>query len=500
MSDGNQRRASCRFCGAPLEVVFADLGSSPLANSYLFPELLGAMEPFYPLRALVCERCFLVQLEEFESPARIFSDYAYFSSYSTSWLEHCRRYAERTIESLGLGEHSHVVEIASNDGYLLQYFRERRHPRAGRRARGQCRRRGHRARDPNAWSSSSGARPRRRWPPSATADLLVGNNVLAHVPDLNDFVGGMKILLAPGGTITMEFPHLLRLIEGHQWDTIYHEHFSYFSFLTASRVFAAHGLRLFDVEELPTHGGSLRVYGAHADDAAKPDTARALELRERERAAGYERLETYTEYGARVEADKRRILEFLIGLKDEGRRVVGYGAPAKGNTLLNYCGVRRDFLDYTVDLNPHKQGRFLPGSHIPIRPPRAIREDRPDVVVILPWNLKDEIAEQLALRRRVGRPPRRAHAGADAAPVRAVGGERRSRQPGQLCRPPGRAACCPPPPPVPPPRGGRRCGWARSSPARCSASPPPHSCSATSACTRPAATRSRCRWPRWSRA
>jgi hypothetical protein len=236
----------------------------------------------------------------------------------------------------------------------------------------------------------------------ARADLLLGNNVLAHVPDLNDFVGGMKILLAPGGTITMEFPHLLRLIEDRQWDTIYHEHFSYFSFLTVSRVFAAHGLRLFDVEELPTHGGSLRVYGAHDEDASKPDTARALQMRERERAGGYEQLETYTRYGARVEADKRRILEFLIGLKNDGRRVVGYGAPAKGNTLLNYCGVRRDFLDYTVDLNPHKQGRFLPGSHIPIRSPQAIREDRPDVVMILPWNLKDEIVQQLGFIGRWG--------------------------------------------------------------------------------------------------
>jgi hypothetical protein len=384
-----------------MEAVFADLGSSPLANSYLFPELLGAKEAFYPLRALVCERCFLVQLEEFESPARIFSDYAYFSSYSTSWLEHCRRYAEQTIESLGLGEHSHVVEVASNDGYLLQYFRERGIPVLGV--------------EPAANVAAAaidrgiptvveffGRETATSLAATGPADLLVGNNVLAHVPDLNDFVGGMKILLAPGGAITMEFPHLMRLIEGRQWDTIYHEHFSYFSFLTASQVFAAHGLRLFDVEELPTHGGSLRVYGAHADDAGKPDTARALELRQREREAGYELLETYTEYGARVEFDKRRILEFLIGLKDEGRRVVGYGAPAKGNTLLNYCGVRRDFLDYTVDLNPHKQGRFLPGSHIAIRPPRAIREDRPDVVVILPWNLKDEIAEQLSYVREWG--------------------------------------------------------------------------------------------------
>jgi SAM-dependent methyltransferase len=384
----------CRLCGAPLRDVFADLGSSPLANSYLSSELLGTMEPFYPLRALVCRRCFLVQLEEFETPAEIFSDYAYFSSYSTSWLDHARDYSAQMVELLRLGEHSQVVEIASNDGYLLQYFHARGVPVLGVEPAANVAKVALEKGIPTvveffgrATARSLAARSR--------ADLLVGNNVLAHVPDLDDFVGGMKILLAPGGTITMEFPHLMRLIEDDQWDTIYHEHFSYFSFLTASRVFAAHGLRLFDVEELPTHGGSLRVYGAHEDDPTKPDTPRARELREREREAGYERLETYTRYGARVEADKRRILEFLIGLKDEGRRVVGYGAPAKGNTLLNYCGVGRDFLDYTVDLSPHKQGRFMPGSHIPIRAPHAIREDRPDVVVILPWNLKDEIAEQL---------------------------------------------------------------------------------------------------------
>jgi SAM-dependent methyltransferase len=395
VSDTCATSAACRFCGAPLQHVFADLGSSPLANSYLSPERVGAMEPFYPLRALVCGHCFLVQLEEFETPEQIFSDYAYFSSYSTSWLEHCRGYAEQMTELLGLGERSRVVELASNDGYLLQYFHEREIPVLGVEPAANVAEVAL-ARGIPTLVEFFGRRIARSLAVESSADLLLGNNVLAHVPDLNDFVGGMKILLAPGGTITMEFPHLMRLIEDGQWDTIFHEHFSYFSFLTVSRVFAAHGLRLFDVEELPTHGGSLRVYGAHADDAGKPDTARALELRERERAAGYERLETYTEYGARVEADKRRILQFLIGLKDDGRRVVGYGAPAKGNTLLNYCGVRRDFLDYTVDLNPHKQGRFLPGSHIPIRPPEAIREDRPDVVVILPWNLKDEIAEQLS--------------------------------------------------------------------------------------------------------
>jgi SAM-dependent methyltransferase len=392
---------ACRFCGAPLEAVFADLGSSPLANSYLSPEHVGSMEPFYPLRVLVCGSCFLVQLEEFESPDHIFSDYAYFSSYSTSWLEHCRRYTERMVQQLGLDGHSKVVELASNDGYLLQYFREQGIPVLGIEPAANV---AEVAIDRGIPTLVKffGRATAEALVEESSADLLLGNNVLAHVPDLNDFLGGMKIVLKSGGVITMEFPHLLRLIDGNQWDTIYHEHFSYLSFLTASRMFSAHGLRLFDVEELPTHGGSLRIYGCHEDDAARPDTERTREMRSRERDAGFERIETYTGYGTRVEADKRQILEFLIGLKNQGCRLVGYGAPAKGNTLLNYCGVRCDFLDYTVDLNPHKQGHFLPGSHIPICSPQAIREDRPDVVLILPWNLKDEIVEQLSFIREWG--------------------------------------------------------------------------------------------------
>ncbi|HYB24714.1 MAG TPA: class I SAM-dependent methyltransferase, partial [Solirubrobacteraceae bacterium] len=382
---------ACRFCGAALAHVFADLGSSPLANAYVDPERAGAMEPFYPLRALVCEHCFLVQLEEFESPERIFSDYAYFSSYSTSWLKHCRRYSEQMTAQLQLDEHSQVVEIASNDGYLLQYFHERGIPVLGIEPAANVARAAL-ARGIPTHVDFFGRELARKLAARRRADLLVGNNVLAHVPDLGDFVAGLKLLLAPGGTVTMEFPHLMRLMEESQWDTIYHEHFSYFSFLTASRVFAAHGLRLFDVEELPTHGGSLRVFGAHHDDAGKPDSARALELRRREREAGYERLDTYTGFGARVEADKRRILEFLIGLKNDGARVVGYGAPAKGNTLLNYCGIRTDFLDFTVDANPYKQGKFTPGTRIPILAPDHIREQRPDYVLILPWNLADEIS------------------------------------------------------------------------------------------------------------
>jgi SAM-dependent methyltransferase len=385
---------ACRFCGAPLRDVFADLGMSPLANDYLPAERVNAMEPFYPLRALVCAKCFLVQLEQFETPERIFSDYAYFSSYSSSWLEHSRRYAEQMIERLALDGDSQVVEIASNDGYLLQFFAEREISVLGVEPAANV---AEVAVEKGIQTVVEffGEKVAAELAPQSSADLLLGNNVLAHVPDLNDFVAGMRVLLKPGGVITMEFPHLMRLMQDNQWDTIYHEHFSYFSFLTVSAVFAAHGLRLFDVQELPTHGGSLRIFAAHSEDGEKRETDAARELAERERAAGYESLETYSGYGRRVEQDKRQILRFLIDLKERGLRVAAYGAPAKGNTLLNYCGVRRDMIEYTCDLNPHKQGHFLPGSHIPIRSPDALREDRPDVVLILPWNLKDEIVSQL---------------------------------------------------------------------------------------------------------
>jgi SAM-dependent methyltransferase len=390
----------CRFCGAPLEHVFADLGMSPLANSYVTPERANAMEPFFPLRALVCGSCFLVQLEEFETPEAIFSDYAYFSSYSTSWLEHARRYTEAMIERFGLGGSSHVVELASNDGYLLQYFVQRGVPVLGVEPAANVAEAAV-AKGVPTEVAFFGVQTAERLAATRRADLIAANNVLAHVPDLNDFVAGMKALLAPGGTITVEFPHLMRLIDANQWDTIYHEHFSYFSFLTVSRVFAAHGLRLFDVEELPTHGGSLRIFGCHADDP-RPEEERARALAGRERAAGYETLETYTSFGERVVRDKREILRVLLELKASGARIAGYGAPAKGNTLLNYCGIRRDFLDYTVDRNPHKQGHLLPGTHIPIRSPEALREDRPDIVLILPWNLREEIMEQLAEIREWG--------------------------------------------------------------------------------------------------
>jgi SAM-dependent methyltransferase len=391
----------CRFCGAPLEHVFADLGMSPVANDNVALAQIGAMEPFYPLCALVCAACFLVQLAPYETPKPIFrDDYAYFSSYSSSWLEHSRRYTELMIERLGLDARSQVIELASNDGYLLQYFQ-----RAGVPVLGI---------EPTANTAQVaidkgiptrvdfwGVQTARAVAAERQADLLLGNNVLAHVPDINDFVAGMKLALKPGGVITMEFPHLLKLIELNQWDTIYHEHVSYLSFSTVERVFAAHGLRLYDVQELPTHGGSLRIFGCHDDDP-REETAASRELRERELGAGLGELETYLDYGERVVADKRQILEFLIALKRAGNSIAGYGAPAKGNTLLNYCGVGRDFLDFTCDANPHKQDHVLPGTHIPILAPGAIRERRPDVVLILPWNIKDEIMDQLSDIREWG--------------------------------------------------------------------------------------------------
>jgi hypothetical protein len=393
--------ASCRFCGAPLDAVFADLGMSPLANSYVPPERANAMEPFYPLRALVCSQCLLVQLEEFESAEAIFADYAYFSSYSTTWLEHSRRYVEQMIDRWGLDEDSAVVELASNDGYLLQYFVERGVPVLGIEPAANVAEVAI-AKGVPTLVEFFGVQTSRSVAADTRADLLLGNNVLAHVPDLNDFVGGMKILLSERGVLTMEFPHLLRLIEDNQFDTIYHEHFSYFSFMTARRVFAAHGLRLFDVEELPTHGGSLRIYGAHEEDDSKPETDAARELLAREEAAGLGELATYRSYAERVQTDKRDILALLIDLKRQGKSIVGYGAPAKGNTLLNYCGIGTDFLEYTVDLNPHKQGSLLPGTHIPIRPVEALRETRPDVVLILPWNLREEVMDQHAYVREWG--------------------------------------------------------------------------------------------------
>ena len=392
---------SCRFCGRRLEHLFADLGMSPLANSYLSAEELRQMEPFYPLHALVCDGCFLVQLEDYESPDAIFSDYAYFSSYSSTWLEHSKHYAEMITERLGLDGSSQVIELASNDGYLLQYFAERGIPVLGVEPAANVAEAAE-EKGIRTLVEFFGVATGREIAATMKADLLIGNNVLAHVPDLNDFVAGMKIVLAAHGVVTMEFPHLTRLIEDNEWDTIYHEHFSYFSFLTAQRVFERHEMELFDVEELPTHGGSLRIYARHADDESKPVTERVTELADRERAAGFEEIETYRAFAESVPRSKWELLDFLIEHKREGRSVVAYGAPAKGNTLLNYCGIGTDLIEYTADLNPHKQGQYLPGSHLPIRPPDAIAQTRPDLVFILPWNLREEIMEQLSFIREWG--------------------------------------------------------------------------------------------------
>jgi 2-polyprenyl-3-methyl-5-hydroxy-6-metoxy-1,4-benzoquinol methylase len=387
--------ATCRFCAGPLHHVHCDLGMSPLANSYVPPEQLNAMEPFYPLRTLVCERCFLVQLEEFVAPDGIFSDYLYFSSFSTSWLDHARRYVEMAIDRFELDGSSKVVEIASNDGYLLQYFVEHGIPSLGVEPAANVAEVAVEKGIPTT-VQFFGVETARELARDGQADLLLGNNVLAHVPDLNDFVAGMKLMLKPGGVLTMEFPHLMRLMEELQYDTIYHEHFSYFSFSTVSQVFAAHGMTLFDVEELTTHGGSLRIFGRHAEDASKPVTERAQELLEREEAAGYRSLDLYLQFDERVRSCKRDFLEFLIGLKREGRTIAGFGAPAKGNTMLNYCGIGRDFLDFTVEDSPYKQGLYLPGTHIPILGPEAIAEAKPDVVLILPWNIKRDIMQKLS--------------------------------------------------------------------------------------------------------
>ncbi|MEM9553975.1 MAG: class I SAM-dependent methyltransferase [Acidobacteriota bacterium] len=392
---------ACRFCSAPLQHVFVDLGMSPLANSYRDPAARLEPEVYYPLCTYVCGECFLVQLPEVQTPEQIFRDYAYFSSYSESWLRHSERYVEAMIDRFGFGAEHQVVEVASNDGYLLQYFQRRGVPVLGIEP----------AENVAAAARELGIETlteffgtdlaRRLVAEGRQADLLLGNNVFAHTPALNDFAAGLPILLAPHGVVTLEFPHLQRLIERNQFDTIYHEHYSYFSFTVARRVLAQHGLTVFDVEELPTHGGSLRIYARHADvdlDAAAglvvTDAVDAL--LEREHALGLSDVATYTAFGERVKATKRRLLDFLIRTRESSQTVVGYGAPAKGNTMLVYCGIGPDMLDFTVDRSPHKQGKLLPGSQIPILAPDAIRDARPDVVLILPWNLRDEIIDQMA--------------------------------------------------------------------------------------------------------
>lgn len=395
-------KGCCRFCGSKLRHTFVDLGMSPLCESYLSEDQLNDMEAFYPLHVYVCDQCFLVQLQEYVSGEEIFREYAYFSSYSDSWLDHCRRYTDEMIARFGLGPESSVVEVASNDGYLLQYFVARGIPALGIEPAANVAKVAEEKGVPTLVEFFGRALASKLVAEGRRADLIVGNNVMAQVHDLNDFVAGLQILLAPRGVITIEFPHLMRLVEENQFDTIYHEHFSYFSFLSTRQIFEAHGLTIFDVDELPTHGGSLRIYARHKDDDSRPVLERVADLAEREEAAGLRDLRYYSTFAAQVEETKRKLLEFLIQAKREGKTVVGYGAPGKGNTLLNYCGIRTDFLDYTVDRSPYKQGKYLPGTHIPIHAPDRIDETRPDYVLILPWNLKDEIMAQMGRIREWG--------------------------------------------------------------------------------------------------
>lgn len=397
-----EKGPSCRFCRSHLDHTLVDLGMSPLCESFLAAEQLNRMEPFYPLHVYVCERCLLVQLEEYVSPEAIFSEYAYFSSFSDSWLQHAKQYTESMIERFGIGKNCFVVELASNDGYLLQYFVKEGIPVLGVEPAANVAKSAVEKGVPTLVRFFGEKLASEMKVGGQSADLVIGNNVLAQVPDLNDFVKGMKILLKPGGIITMEFPHLMKLIEENQFDTIYHEHFSYFSLISVEKIFAFHGLRIFNVEELPTHGGSLRIYACHQDDSARSIGEHVIGLKAREVAGGLTRMDYYFSFGERVKETKRKLLEFLITAKRDGKSISGYGAPGKGNTLLNYCGIRTDFLDYTVDRNPYKHGRFTPGTHIPIHPVDEIKETRPDYLLILPWNLKDEIMQQMSFIRTWG--------------------------------------------------------------------------------------------------
>ena len=394
--------SACRFCGAALDHTFVDLGMSPLCESYVPAERVADMEPFYPLHAKVCASCLLVQLDEFVSAEAIFSEYAYFSSYSDSWVAHAADYVEMALDRFGISDTSLVMELASNDGYLLQHVVARGIPALGIEP----------AANVADVAVAKGVDTvvdffgqdlaRRLVAEGRAADLLAANNVMAHVPDLNDFVGGIATVLSPQGVATIEVPHLLRLVESNQFDTIYHEHFSYFSMLSARKVLNAHGLELFDVDELKSHGGSLRLYAQRADTGRHPVSHHVEELASRERAGGFDALAGHESFAPKVHETKWRLLEFMIARRREGKRIVGYGAPGKGNTLLNFCGIRTDLLAYTVDRNPYKQGMFLPGTHIPIKHPEVLEQDRPDYILILPWNLKAEIVEQLAYAREWG--------------------------------------------------------------------------------------------------
>ncbi|MDF3156515.1 class I SAM-dependent methyltransferase [Mesorhizobium sp. XAP10] len=389
-----RRNVSCRLCGSRLRHTLVDLGMSPPCESFLRAEQLDQMELYYPLNVLVCDRCYLVQLKEYVSPETIFSEYAYFSSFSTSWVAHAKAYCGAITERLGLGADSFAVELASNDGYLLQHFLPLGVPVLGVEPAANVARAAVEKGVPTRVDFFGVRLALQMVAEGLRADLIIGNNVLAQVPDLNDFVAGIKILLKPEGVVTLEFPHVERLMTENQFDTIYHEHFSYFSLLTIDLMAARHGLRLIDVEELPTHGGSLRVYLANEGSSWATDDSIA-ELLDREKRHGLTEMTTYTSFGYKAQRAKRDLLAFLISAKDEGKTICGYGAPGKGNTLLNYCAIGTDFLDFTVDRNPYKHGRFTPGMHIPIKSIEAIEQAKPDYILVLPWNLKDEIIQQM---------------------------------------------------------------------------------------------------------
>ena len=393
---------ACRFCGSTLEQTFVDLGMSPLCESYPSAAELNQGEIYYPLHVYVCETCWLVQLEEYESAEAIFRDYAYFSSHSDSWLKHCEAYCGRMAERFGLGTNSFVVEVASNDGYLLQYFVRKGVPVLGIEPAANVAKVAVEKGVPTLTRFFGTQLARDMAAKGQCADLVAGNNVLAQVPDLNDFVEGLNVLLKPDGVLTLEFPHLLKLIELNEFDTIYHEHFSYFSLLSVLRILDAHDLRVFDVEELKSHGGSLRVFCCRKESGRANVQSNVQKVLAEERQAGLATIGGYRNFAQKAEQTKLGFLEFLLRAKRERKSVAGYGAPGKSATLLHYCGVGKDMIEYTVDRSPYKQGRFLPGTHIPIFHPDRILETKPDYVVILPWNLKDEIIKQLHFVRQWG--------------------------------------------------------------------------------------------------
>lgn len=394
---------NCRFCNTPLNFEFLDLVNSPPSNSFLSIDQLNEPEVFYPLRVLVCDNCFLVQIDEYQKSSAIFNnDYVYFSSFSTSWLNHARNYCELVVERLSLDKNSKVIEIASNDGYLLQYFLQKNIPVLGIEP----------TKNTATIAVEKGIETVTEFfgtvlaeeltKKGILADLLIGNNVLAHVPDINDFVAGMKRILTPNGTITMEFPHLIQMINQNQFDTIYHEHFSYLSLFTVQKIFFQQGLEIYDVDEISTHGGSLRIYSKHLDDTSKQVSTNVSELISKEKLLGVDTLTYYKDFNTNVDQIKIDFLSFLIAQKKNDKKVVGYGAAAKGNTLLNYCGVKKDLISFVVDANPNKQGKYLPGSHIPVVSEDLLKQFQPDFVVIFPWNLSAEIMNQLSYIREWG--------------------------------------------------------------------------------------------------